>query len=162
MSHFFKASELVELAILIERNGEEFYSSLKKSTQNENAREVFSYLAGEEKKHIAIFQNLLQPLEKYQPIESYPGEYEGYTKAMADSHVFTKKDTGKDLAQKIKTPLEAIDVAMRFEKDSILFFESMRQFIPNAEHKTVDELINEERDHIVKLKELKEIMEKEE
>lgn len=155
MAQLFRASELVELAIAIERNGEEFYTSLKESAQGEKAREVFDWLAAEEKKHIEVFQALLEPLKKHEPVETYPGEYEGYMKEVADSHVFIKKDAGKRLAKGFGSSLEGITMAVRFEKDTILFFQAMRQFIPDAQWETVDELTNEERKHIVKLKELR-------
>jgi rubrerythrin len=158
MGHLFKARELVELGILIEKNGEDFYTGLQASTQDGNAKDAFSYLAGEEKKHIAVFEGLMKTLGEYEVKESYPGEYDGYMKAMADSHVFTRKDTGKSLAQKIKTSGEAIETALRFEQESIDFFEGMRQFIPAAQHKTVNELVDEEKSHISKLEELRKTM----
>ncbi len=156
MSHIFRASELLELAILIERNGEEFYSSLTESAGHQKAKDVFAYLAGEERKHLGIFQNLLQPLEKYESAESYPGEYEGYMKAIADSHVFIKQDAGKELARRAATPLDAVEMAVSFEKDTILFFQAMGRFIPDDERETVGQLIDEERQHIVRLRELRE------
>lgn len=161
MSELIRASELVELAILVERNGEEFYTSVKESAQNENARQVFAFLAGEESKHIDVFRNLLKPLRRYEPAEAYPGEYEGYMKAVADSHVFIKEDAGKDLAQRSATALEAVDMAVRFEKDTILFFQALGQFIPAAERKTVDHLTDEERKHILRLRELREMLQEE-
>jgi len=150
----FKASELVNLAILVERNGEDFYNSLKQIIENKDAQKVFSYLADEEKKHIATFQGLLKNLEKYQQGEIYEEDYKKYMKAMADSHVFINK-SGKEFAQNIKSFSDAISIAMKFEKDSILFFEGMKQFVPESEHKTINELANEERKHIVKLIELR-------
>ncbi len=161
MSEFIRASELVELAILVERNGEEFYTSLKESVQNEKEREIFAFLAGEESKHIGVFRNLLEPLRRYEPREAYPGEYEGYMKAVADSHVFIKKDSGRRFAESAATALEAVDMAVRFEKDTILFFQAMGQFIPAAERKTVDHLTDEERKHILRLRELREMLQEE-
>lgn len=156
MSEVIRASELVELAILVERNGEDFYTSLSQAAEHRAAREVFSYLAGEERRHVGVFQNLLKPLRRYEPAESYPGEYEGYVKAVADSHVFVKQHAGKELAQRVDTALEAIEMAVRFEEDSILFFVAMGRFIPDGERKTVGQLMDEERKHIVRLTELRE------
>jgi len=161
MSQLFRASELIELAILIEKNGEEFYSSLRDSARTESLREVFSYLAGEEKRHLSIFKKLLGPLRRYEQRESYPGEYQAYMKAVADSHVFIKKDVGEDLAKKAGKPIQAIDLALGFEKDTILFFDAMSHFIPAAEQETVGQLTNEERKHIVRLRGLRDTMGKE-
>ena len=154
MSSLFKVSEVVELAVLIETNGEEFYNSLKESARDQQTREVFAYLAEEERKHRDIFERMEKSLEKYQPVESYSGEYAAYIKALADDNVFTRKDVGGDLAGKATSSQEAVDMALKFEKDSVLFFEGMRRFVPEREQKTIDQLIDEEKKHILRLKEL--------
>jgi len=156
MSELFKISEVVEMAVLIETNGEVFYNSLQESAQDAQAREVFAYLAGEEKRHKATFEKMGESLAKYQPVESYPGEYAAYMKALADDNVFTQRNVGGNLAQKATSAMEAVDMALKFEKDSILFFEGMRRFVPEKKHPTIDKMIEEEKTHIVKLKELKE------
>ena len=48
MSNIFAASEVVEIGIQIEKNGRDFYNTLKERSKNQKAAEIFSYLAGEE------------------------------------------------------------------------------------------------------------------
>ncbi len=155
MSVFFKVSEVVEMAVLIETNGEAFYRFLKESARDAQTKEVFAHLAGEEKKHRATFEQMGESLEKYQPVESYPGEYAAYMKALADDNVFTQKDVGRHMAQKAASVPEAVNMALGFEKDSIVFFEGIRRCVSKSEHKAIDRMVEEEKSHIAKLEGLK-------
>src|SRR3989338_11068104 len=121
MGSMFAASEIVELGIQIEKNGRDFYNALAGKSKNKKARETFEYLAGEEAKHIITFQAILSSVHKYEPQEAYPGEYFAYMNALASEYVFTQKDKGAEIAKRIKTDKEAIDMGIGFEKDSILF-----------------------------------------
>ena len=154
MNYLLKVSEVVEAAISIEENGRTFYRSFGDSTKEEEVKGVFYFLADEENRHIVAFKNISRDLEKYTPEETYSGEHSKYISDLADKNVFSGKNTGKDLAKKISTPFEAIDLALRFEKDSILFFDEMRRFVSPKDHEIIDKLIEEERQHIVKLKRL--------
>jgi len=155
MANIFRGSEIVELGIQIEKNGRDFYNGLVKKTKNRKAKEKFKYLAGEEEKHIAIFQNLLDSVEKYEPPESYPGEYFAYMNALASDYVFTRKNKGGEIAKSIRTDKEAIELGIGFEKDSILFYEGMKKVVPEYDQKIVDELVAQEKDHLRQLSDLK-------
>lgn len=155
MGNIFAGSEIVELGVQIEKNGRDFYNALVKQFKNLKAQEIFKYLAGEEEKHIVIFQQILDKVEKYEPPESYPGEYFAYMNALASQSVFTQENKGKEIAQKVKTDQEAIDIGITAEKDSIIFYEGMKKVAPVYDQKIMDEVILEEQNHFKKLLELK-------
>jgi len=155
MVNIFAGSEIVELGIQIEKNGKDFYSTLVKQSKNQKAKETFKYLAGEEEKHIATFQKVLDSVHKYEPPETYPGEYFAYMNALASDYVFTQKEKGEEVAKRARSDKEAIDLGIGFEKDSILFYEGMRKVVPPYDHKIVDELIGQEQDHLRQLSDLK-------
>lgn len=75
MGNIFAASEIVELGIQIEKNGRDFYNALVQQTKNKKAADIFKYLAGEEEKHILVFQGILEKSEKYEPPQIYADEY---------------------------------------------------------------------------------------
>lgn len=155
MGIIFAGSEIVELGVQVEKNGRDFYNTLVRQSKHKDAKERFKYLAGEEEKHIATFQRILDKLEKYEPPESYPGEYFAYMNALASDYVFTKKDKGKEIAKNITSDKEAVDMGIGFEKDSILFYEGMRRVVPEYDHKVLDELIRQEQNHLRQLSDLK-------
>ncbi len=153
--NIFAGSEIAEMGIQIEKNGRDFYNTLVEQSKNQKAKEIFKYLAGEEEKHIATFQKILDSVHKYEPPEAYPGEYFAYMNALASDHVFTQKDKGEGIAKNTKGDKEGIELGMGFEKDSILFYEGMRKVVPEHDHKVLDELISEERNHLRQLYDLK-------
>ena len=112
MTEAFSINEIIELGIQIEFNGRDFYQTLAESEKDEKIRELFLFLKDEEVKHIRFFEKLLEASEDYRS-DSYPEEYFSYMNALAGEHVFTQKDKGKEIAGKIKTAIEAIDMAIK-------------------------------------------------
>jgi len=155
MPNIFAGSEIAELGIQIEKNGKDFYETVLSDSKNEAAKRLFKYLAGEEEKHIAVFQKILIATEKYEPVESYAGEYFSYMRALAAECIFTKKNKGKETGKKIKSDKEAVELGIGFEKDSIIFYEGMKKVVPEYDHKIVNALIAQEQSHLTQLTELK-------
>jgi rubrerythrin len=153
--NIFAGSEIVEIGIQIEKNGRDFYNIMANQSENLKAKELYKYLEGEEKKHIAAFQRILDSVQKYEPPEAYPGEYFAYMNALASNYVFTQKDKGKEIAKKMFSDREAIDRGIGAEKDSIIFYEGMKKVVLEHEHKVIDEIIGQEQEHLRKLSELK-------
>jgi len=155
MGSIFAGSEIVELGIEIERNGRDFYNTLASQSKNQKAGEIFRYLAGEEEKHIKVFQEILNKTEKYEPSGLDADEYFAYMNALASEYVFTQKDKGKEIAKTIKSDQEAVNIGMGFEKDSIIFYEGMKKTVPEYDLKIVDDLIMQEQGHLKMLSDLK-------
>jgi rubrerythrin len=155
MGNIFAGSEIVEIGIQIEKNGRDFYNALVRQSKNPAALRIFKYLAGEEEKHIAVFQNILSKTERYEPIGLDADQYFAYMNALASGYIFTQKDKGEEIAKKIKSDKEAVDVGIGFEKDSIIFYEGMKKTVPDYDQKIVDGLIAQEQTHLMQLIELK-------
>ena len=155
MGNIFASSEVLEIGIQIEKNGRDFYATMSGQTKNAKAGEIFKFLAGEEEKHIKIFQGILAKLEKYQPQGLDADDYYAYMNALAGESVFMQKDKGKEIAREIKNDKEAIDIGIGAEKDSIVFYEGMKKVVPGYDQKIVDEVIAQEQGHLGQLLDLK-------
>jgi len=156
MNEQFTIQEIVEIAIEIEKNGEVFYRMLSESANIAPLRDLFKNLSEAEKKHKAKFEEILKSVGGYQISEIYyADEYMGYMKAIADEQVFKKDLSAVDVAKSVKSSKEAIDLAIDFEKDSIIFLHEMQDIIDEDEKDTVKKLLNEERDHIRRLSAMK-------
>jgi rubrerythrin len=155
MGNIFSGSEIAEIGIQIEKNGRDFYNSLVKKITEKKIQDTLKYLAAQEELHIAMFQQILSSVEKYEPAESYPGEYFAYMSALAKDCVFTRKNTGAQAAESIRNAKDAIDKAIGFEKDSIVFYEGAKKIAPGEGQKIVDELILQEQGHLRQLLEIK-------
>jgi len=58
-------------------------------------------------------------------------------------------------AKNVKEPLAAINYGMSFEKDAILFFSELIGYVISQSKDKLQQLINEEKKHLVYLAELK-------
>ncbi len=155
MGNIFAGSEMVELGIQIEKNGRDFYDTLAKKSRNKKAAEIFRYLSGEEKKHIEVFQGILNRTEKYEPAGLDADDYFEYMNILAGEYIFTRKGKGEQIAKRIKGSKEAVNMGIGFEKDSIIFYEGMKKAVPQYDLKIVDELIRQEQSHLRILTDLK-------
>jgi len=151
----FSGSELINIAIGIEKRGIAFYDTMAKSTENTATRDVFKYLADMERAHIHIFQGMLGEADKYQIPETYAGEYAAYLQALVDSAVFTDDTITSEMATQASSDIEAMELAIGAEKDSILFYYEVKEIMPQRAQPTVSKIIAEEKSHLRELSELK-------
>ena len=120
---YYSGLEIIEIAIRIEENGQEFYTAaaemIKEST---DVKGIFYDIAEKELTHIAIFQKLA---DKFEPesFEFNKEESSDYIGHLADTHIFGRKDSGTKLAKTISTPQQALENAFKFENDSVVFYE---------------------------------------
>ena len=155
MSISYYGSELINIAIGIERRGIAFYDIMTRSTENTATRDVFQYLVSMEREHIKIFQDMLSEADKYETPETYAGEYEAYLQALVDSAVFTDDLATSEMAGQVDNDIRAIELGISAEKDSILFYYNMKELMPQRAHSTVNKIITEEKSHLRQLSELK-------
>lgn len=155
MGVFFSGSEMLEIAIEIENSGIRFYDTLSERTQNTEFSARFKYLSGEEKKHLDIFRNMVDSAGKYEPPESYPGEYMLYLKSLVDNAIFKNVDDAQQKAQKASSAGEAIEIGIQAEKDSILFYIEMEPMVGKPDRSIIVNILQMEKDHLRQLCELK-------
>lgn len=155
MGNIFAGSEVVEVGIQIEKNGRDFYNTLTASSKNQEAVKIFKFLAGEEEKHIRVFEGILNKTEKYEPLGLDADQYYAYMNALASEYVFTQKDKGAQVAKTVKNDKEAVDIGIGFEKDSIVFYEGIKRTVPDFDRKIIDELIAQEQKHMILLMDIK-------
>jgi len=150
----FEPSEVFQFAIRIEENGEKFYRQMVQKFEDPKVKELFSYLADEEIKHKKTYEEMVSKIEKYEPFETFPGEYFAYLRAYADKIIFTQKEFDEEIA-KIKDINAALDYAINAELNSILYYQEVKNLVSENQRSTIDKIIEEERRHFVKLSEIK-------
>ncbi len=151
MSHLFNVTEIIEFAVYIEQNGYKFYTETMKKLKESRIMELFQFLADEELRHENTFKNLVKEVGSFTPVESYPGEYEGYMKDFLKMHALGNNEILKSKIESIKTTDDAVKMALEFEKDSIVLFTFVKKNIGTKGQKTVDKIIDEELTHIYKI-----------
>ena len=155
MSGMFSASEVIQVAIKIEENGEEFYRGMAKKFSDKAAKDTFNSLADEEIKHRRIFEEMVSTVESYEPPESFPGEYFQYLRSYAQEHIFTKEKSAQLKIKQFEAVKEAIEFAIGMELDSIHYYTEAKSLVPQGQRVIIDKVIEEERRHYLKLTEAK-------
>ena len=74
-------------------------------------------------------------------------------KALADERVFKSDISVGQVAA--RSSIEALDIAIGFEKDSIIFLHEMESVIAESGSETIQRLLDEERDHLKRLSAMK-------
>ncbi len=154
---FGTADDVFNMAVRIEENGKAFYTGAAQKAKDSRVKGLFEELAEMEDGHIKQFKDLRSRLVASiaHMVWDPEGLGAGYLNAAADSHVFTAEAATERL-KGINTAEAAIEMALRFEKDSVAFFLGMKQMLPDAGGKDdIDSLIQSEMDHISMLSEVK-------
>lgn len=151
MSNLLNASEILGFAVHIEQNGYEFYIETAKKFNNEKLMTLFHYLADEERIHESTFKNLQKKIGEFTPHESYAGEYDGYMKDYLKSFAPKTNVTLKDMMAKISTIDDAIEMALTLEKDSVIFYTTLKRYVSDEHKPAIDRIIEEEVNHVMKL-----------
>ena len=148
----FNAREVFDIGTQIEVNGKAFYEAAAKKTAETSMKEFFLELAAWENTHIQLFSELRDALPKAAgnvPVFDPSDEAALYLQATADSHVFVKNRDMVGLVAGCKGPVDILDIAMTFEKDSVVYYTTMKKVVAkNLGQDKVDRLIDEEIKHI--------------
>ena len=156
MGNKYAGSEVLQMAVEIEKKGKAFYDGVVQSISNEKARDIFQYLSDEEVKHEKTFRKMLSKVEANPPENPYDDtEMILYFSSLIDRKIFPSEDEGPAMKKDLADPTAAIRIALSLEKDAVLFFHEMLQITQEKDHPVVLDIIEEEREHIRKILKLK-------
>jgi rubrerythrin len=159
MGIVFSGPEVIEMAIRTEENGEKFYQTHAEKAEEENVKSLFTYLANEETKHIEDFSKLYDIVKETG--ETIFGDYEefkAYMETFADSKFLTNFTAESDKIKDSKDISEIIEFAIGFEKETLLFFYGLLDFISEKGRDIVKNIIEQEKTHVKKLTSIKKIL----
>lgn len=148
----FSIREAVTQAVQTEKLGYQFYTSIAdKFKDDEGLNNLFTTLAAKEQRHEKTFRELLDILKDSEPANW--DEAEQYLRAIVESEFFLGRNKSLPSMEKVKTVEDAVNFAMGFEKETLLYFYGIRDAVKEKE--VVEEIINEERSHIMWLNRFK-------
>ncbi len=157
----FRAGEVLEMAVQIERQGVKFYETCLRTELPEKIKQVFQFLLDQEHQHIQTFQEMRQDLSDHELPESYAGETESYMQSFVKDEVFQSPNEAVEKAAGITDVSEAIEYGLKIENRSIDFYQHIKGVVPKSEREAIDGVIFQEKGHIKRLESLrKEISEK--
>jgi rubrerythrin len=145
----FSIQEILDLAIRIENNGESVYRRAVDEISETALASVLQWMADEEVEHARWFSELKDKLRTH---SINPFMVEMSRKVFADilgEKSFSHQDVD---FSKIDRVSDLVAVFIEFEKDTILFYETLKPFIEdNDTLNNLEKIIAEENKHIAKL-----------
>ena len=155
MSFYLNADQAFAVGLEIEQNGQRFYELAAARTQVAAVKELCQELAAWEHGHVKLFEALrtkLPPGAREGAAFDPDSEEAAYVKAMADNHVFLQDHSVDDLVAECHTSQDLLDLAISFEKDSVLFYTALKPMVaPEHGRDRVEALVREEMGHIAML-----------
>ena len=149
---YYSGQEIIDIAVRIEENGNEFYTNAAEMIGESNdTKSLFLDLAEKEILHISIFQKLADKFDA-ESFDFQQGDASDYINHLAESHIFGKPDSGKELAKKITSPKEALEIAFKFENDSVAFYTELLKYARSDSKRLVQQIIDEEKEHAAEIK----------
>jgi len=141
----FSDLEAYEIALSLEKNGQEFYRRAAKLSKNKDIANMFNQLAKEEDKHYAHFEQMLEEVSGDQDISaSEEGIFDYINSGIFGSILDVEKSI-----KNIKTDLDAIELAEDAERKGILFYKALLDNTQNEKGKiALAKLLDEEDKHL--------------
>lgn len=150
----YSIDEILEMAVQTEKLGYQFYAGMAdRFKKDAGLVKLFTTLASEEKMHEKVFNDLKDTVAKkgLEPVEWE--EVTNYMRAFVESEFFLGNTKSLSAMDYIKTVKDAVTFALGFEKETLLYFSELRRIVKEKE--AVDEVINEEKSHVVWLDQFK-------
>ncbi len=149
VTKFLSDDEVIMVAINLEDEGYKFYDSAVKASKSKESREIFQRLKDEEGEHKKIFKEMLNNLPPKDPKRYFDikDEVAAYLNSLIETGVFKEKSPMDKISE-----IDALQMGIDAERDSILFYTSARDSSINPKGKEImSKLIAVEKEHLVML-----------
>ncbi len=149
MDDKFNVVEVIEMAKDIEKRGHDFYKNQAEKTQDRELKELFERLAEDELDHYNRFEELGKAIKDNTKNELeyvYDPEVSAYLEAIIEFTIFPAEE-----GVEITDIVDALQIAIYAEKDSILFYTEMLEHNDEQTAVVLKKLIKEEKQHLLDL-----------
>jgi rubrerythrin len=143
--------EIIEIAVRLEENGEAFYNAAAEKATTPGIKALFEELAVQEQYHRRAFQQMGRGVVEFALSPEQWDEFQGYTDALLKQSFFAQPENALNQAAQAEDERAALQSALDFEKEAMLFFHEMRDVVKGTGRQVVERIINEEKQHVQRL-----------
>jgi len=149
MNEFRSVSDLLELAIRVERCLLDFYKRMHDHIQHSLGTEQFATLAAAEQAHIVMLRRFLDSCSDDESKFNLKREQ---NKSQNDlvSHAMRIFNRAEEMT-KIDDALDALCIGTESEIESILFFTALSDLFFGEQHDLIAHILHDEESHLLKL-----------
>jgi len=148
----FTFGDIKNIAVQIEKNGEESYLNASKVATDPKVTEMLLWMAEQERKHATWFSNLrtTKPLTQEQQEMEAVGQT--LLQDMVKGNDFLLDETNLKQSGSVK---EVLDISISFEEDTVLFYNFLLDFLDDEDDRQqLQMIIAEEQSHITQLEQM--------
>jgi len=147
----FSITEIIDLAVQIEKNGERSYRRAQQETSDDALKAMLGLLAEEERDHQQWFRDLKTRIIS----KAVDPDLEEMARGLFQGILGEKAFALDELNPADLSDLTALlQVSAEFEKDTVLFYEMLEPFMEESESKDhLNTIIEEEKGHFDRLQE---------
>ena len=149
----FTVADIREIAVQIEKNGEAAYRAAAEIIKDSAIRDIFIWMAEEEKHHAAFFSKI----DSAEPLSEEQQELEKMGRQLLQEMVADQTfSLDKEMLIKTASFEEALTQAQQLEQDTIMFYEFLLNLVSDEEARLqLEQVIEEEKRHVEQLGEMK-------
>jgi rubrerythrin len=142
----FTLGEIIDLAVRIEKNGEKVYRKAADEVSNPSLASLLKWLADQELEHGKWFKQFGKAAETGVEVPRLEEIGKEILRGVLGDQAFSIDDVDFSRMEDIK---DLLSVSLEFEKDTILFYEMLGEFIDDAETiRRLERIIEEENRHV--------------
>src|SRR3990167_8620592 len=151
MPKIFSIKEILQFAVEKENESKELYQALAAQVGNPDAKSLFKEFVIQEKKHEDLYKNMLANVDEDQHVKDLD-EYMSYMHELINT---SHQESGTPSVVQMEDLHDLLDYAVLREKESVLFYVGLRDYVSEPYQSQVDAIIKEEVQHTVQLSDLK-------
>lgn len=148
MSVVLSAKEIFSMAMEVEKSGRAYYQTVVKQASSADLKDFFTYLADQEQAHYVFFKSLESEIEDFIIEQEDWDQISEYIRAFTETRFFIGEEKAISFAGQAKDMIQAIDYAIGFEKDTLLFFYELLSVTPPRSKTAARKIVDEEKRHI--------------
>lgn len=143
MREVYVLEDLLNTLMELEIKGFNFYEEYKNNSEDEGVKQLFGELASAEKNHYKYYKELKEKFinTRETPVDE---EYKVYVDTLIKNSFFIMGSNFN-----VKNEKEALDLAERLEKDTIIFMNELERIIDDK--KQFKLILEEEKRHLLKI-----------
>ena len=149
----FTLTDIRNIAVQIEQNGEETYRRAARQTSDPELAQMLNWLADEEKHHGTLFASIV--IKK--SLNAEEAELEAMGRSLLQDIVRSQTFSLEQGRLEQATSLEALfNQSIEFEADTIEFYEFLAGFLDDQEAVAqLNDIIEQEREHVRQLEQMR-------
>lgn len=148
MARKFTTSEVLDVAMKMERESEEFFRLGARSTADPEMKKIFNFLVNESRRQYTYFQLLKENEGTEEEAKHYAGDKDLYLETLAEESVLSDRKKAAFVIKKDKTDKDIIDFVREIKRAMIDFLGHIRKEVSVSGRNVIEKIITEETNHI--------------